>query len=465
MKSTIGNRQHSDSLSNHSHRHARILLLAAAAGTALLVALLLLATHVEAGVSPAASHFDQHMAPVTALGLAEVSVSQPVSPTTATVTASRLNVRLGPSVATRVIGQVKAGDVVTLVGRNADGSWVQIQAPLRGWVSSRYLKPLGPGSALPETAGTSTPQPLAPRPEATGLTGTVAFQEKSGGTIQVINLGTGEVRPLTSGAHPAVSPDGKKVAFIRGGGDSGLWVTDLDGANSYRIYEGDSVRTPAWSPDGRWIVFSRVIGYDKCRDLGTDGLNGVFGCVPDRPGLEDFPLVETPIRSLSRVDPNGGNFRDIPSLQRALAPSWGKDGIVYQDSSPSGLQLTTDTPDGGSRSLVAGYQNQDPEWQPDADRIVYQSEENGKWQIVTINSDGSGRTILTGPQSAAGGPATQNVSPTWSPDGKHLLFLSDRGGRWALWTMNPDGSGVKALPVTVPIEYRFALEQVASWGP
>lgn len=187
--------------------------------------------------------------------------------------------------------------------------------------------------------------------------------------------------------------------------------------------------------------------------------------MPDRAGLEDFPLVETPIRSLSRVDPNGGSFRDIPSLQRALAPSWGQGGIVYQDSSPSGLQLTTDTPDGGSRSVVAGYQNQDPEWQPGTDRIAYQTEQNGKWQIVTSNADGRGRITLTGPQAAAGEPAAQNVSPTWSPDGKHLLFLSDRGGRWALWTMNPDGSGVQPFPVTVPIDYRFALEQVASWGP
>ncbi len=60
MRSTIGTRQHSDSLRNQPHHDAQILLLAAAAGAALLVALLLLATHVEAGASPAASPLDRH---------------------------------------------------------------------------------------------------------------------------------------------------------------------------------------------------------------------------------------------------------------------------------------------------------------------------------------------------------------------------------------------------------------------
>ena len=93
--------------------------------------------------------------------------------------------------------------------------------------------------------------------------------------------------------------------------------------------------------------------------------------------------------------------------------------------------------------MMAGYQNQDPEWQPGADFIVYQSEQNGKWQIVTSNSDGSGRITLTGPQVARGEPEAQNVSPTWSPMKIHRLSRSHRGGRWALWTMNPDGSGIK----------------------
>lgn len=465
MSSTTYYRQRFDSLSNQSHGYARLLALAATTVAAMLMTVVLLASNAEAGAPSAAISVDQHLASVAAWELIEVGASQTVSPTTATVTASRLNVRSGPSTTTRVIGQVKAGDKLTLVRRNSDGSWVQAQSPLQGWVSARYINPSGTLSALPEVSGTAKPEASLPRPTASALTGHIVFQDSSGGTIRVIDLATGELRALTSGAHPALSPDGKKVAFIRGGGDSGLWTIDLDGSNLYRLYEGDTIRTPTWSPDGQWIAFSRITGYDKCRDLGPDGLDGKFGCVPDRPGLEDFPLVETPIRSLGRVDLNGGNFRDIPSMQRALAPSWGKGGIVYQDSSPSGLQLTADAPNAGSRSLVAGFLNQDPEWQPGADRIVYQSEENGKWQIVTINSDGSGRIPLTGPQSAAGEPATQNVSPTWSPDGRHLLFLSDRGGRWALWTMNTDGSGLQQLPVTVPIEYRFALEQVASWGP
>ena len=164
--------------------------------------------------------------------MTEVSISQPISSITATVTASRLNVRSGPSVATRVVGQVKAGDELTLVGRTTDGSWVQVQSPLQGWVSARYIKPSGTLSALPEVVGAAAkPGPTVPRPTPSGLTGHVVFQDTSGGTIRVIDLATGELRALTSGAHPAISPDGKKVAFIRGGGDSGLWTVDLDGSN------------------------------------------------------------------------------------------------------------------------------------------------------------------------------------------------------------------------------------------
>ena len=65
-----------------------------------------------------------------------------------------------------------------------------------------------------------------------------------------------------------------------------------------------------------------------------------------------------------------------------------------------------------------------------------QREEN--WDIYIINIDGSGLQRLTND------PANDGL-PTWSPDGRSIAFVSDRGGAWAIWVMNADGTGQTAL--------------------
>jgi Tol biopolymer transport system component len=62
-----------------------------------------------------------------------------------------------------------------------------------------------------------------------------------------------------------------------------------------------------------------------------------------------------------------------------------------------------------------------------------------------------------------------NVAPAWSPDGKHILYLSSRDednahGPWRLWVMDADGGNQRPLPIDVPMEYGFGAEQVVSWG-
>jgi uncharacterized protein YgiM (DUF1202 family) len=78
---------------------------------------------------------------------------------TAVVTnASYLNVRSGPGVAFGVVTRLGNGAFVTLIGRNADGSWTQIQVAggAQGWVNSRYLAPSIPITNLPVTQPITT---------------------------------------------------------------------------------------------------------------------------------------------------------------------------------------------------------------------------------------------------------------------------------------------------------------------
>ena len=118
---------------------------------------------------------------------------------------------------------------------------------------------------------------LQRRPRSAGLTGKLVFQERSGGKIYVYDLASGSQRVLTTGADPALSPDGRTVAFWReNGGDHGLYLIDIDGTNERRIYtDGKPLRAPAWSPDGSKIVFSHVNGERRCRDVGYNI------CMPD----------------------------------------------------------------------------------------------------------------------------------------------------------------------------------------
>lgn len=89
----------------------------------------------------------------------------------------------------------------------------------------------------------------------------IAFASKRGGTFDLYAMatdGTG-TRRLTStpddDGHPTWSPDGRQIAFERGiPGD--LYVMNADGSGARRIGDDTAPELqPAWSPDGRWIAY------------------------------------------------------------------------------------------------------------------------------------------------------------------------------------------------------------------
>ena len=418
--------------------------------------------------------------PVPAAALTDLGITATVA-----VTDSRLNIRSGPDTSYRVVDKALPGERYSAVGRTADSKWIQILGGILdaegGWVAAEFVALGAPVMDLPvadsETDGVapssaSSAVPAAPVADGslasqnragTGLRGNLVVQSSLGGDIYVVNLETGASRYLVSGFDPAISPDGRTVAFTRDGGGQGLYLIDMDGGNERRIYAGgEGLRSPTWSPDGRYVLFSRLAGSYECRDVG-------FGiCLPDNPFLSDFDMTTKPEYGLSRVNVDGGEFRDLPALTSAKAASWSVDGITYQSN--TGLELTSDDPNARTSLLLSAPYYQDPDWQPGGSRIIFQSREGSHWEVFSVNTDGNGLFALTRPVTTLVDELPSNVSPTWSPDGRYIVYLSSRDddnskGEWRLWVMNEDGSDQRPLAVDLPIGYTYSAEQVVDWGP
>ena len=377
-----------------------------------------------------------------------------------------LNLRQGPAARYGIVGAARHGQTLTVLARDETGDWLLVALPGSedvAWAAARYLDLDGDPGQLPLSGRLSQARIVQGAAGYTGaaaggLTGTLVFQTSSGGPIMAYDLATGASRRLTTGMDPAISPDGKTVAFVRdGGGDSGLYLIDMDGGNERRILAQPGLRAPAWSPDGERIAFSRVVGQGRCRAVG----HGV--CLPDAPWLDQFPLKVFDLRGLSSVDRDGGAFRDLPSEKGANAPDWGDAGVLYHAA--NGIQLTADSPDAENRALIADIRASDPAWRPDGSAVVFVRLEKDHREIMRANGDGSGVVPLTRPGDFIENPrAIQHVAPVWSPDGRWILYLSDESGDWAFYVMDANGRNVRKLPIDIPIEYRFQGEQVVDWG-
>jgi hypothetical protein len=214
-----------------------------------------------------------------------------------------------------------------------------------------------------------------------------------------------------SGAMPAWSPNGQKMAFERAGN---LWVMNANGSVATQLtFFNDCctrVLDPAWSPDGAKIVYART--------------EPVFD--------DDLQQIVTGPTNLYVVDANGDNATRLTNTAvDELDPAWSPDNLEILFDTPAGLEIMN--ADGSGRTSL-GVTGETPSWSPDGLKVAFTR--NG--DIWKMNPNGSGQSQLTTDPG-------DDRWPAWSPDNGAIAFASDRDGGYEIFTMDASGAGQAAL--------------------
>jgi uncharacterized protein YgiM (DUF1202 family) len=220
-------------------------------------------------------------APVDSLTVEEGSLADAQPVLAAWVESNELTVFGGPGIFHETVGVLGINDMVAVLAQNEGGNWVMIETLSggRGWISPKFLTLMGSLDDVPlitsvsfESLPTEEPPPTAPLRPAKNL---IVLQLSSGGDIMLINADGSNLRRLTNGIDPVLSPDGQTVAFTRWNGaeQGSLWTINVDGTNERVIIDDlRKAKGPDWSPDGLQIVFNyqhggRLEAKEKCYNL------------------------------------------------------------------------------------------------------------------------------------------------------------------------------------------------------
>ena len=93
-----------------------------------------------------------------------------------------------------------------------------------------------------------------------------------------------------------------------------------------------------------------------------------------------------------------------------------------------------------AQAAPENFLNINPSWSPDGRRLVFESRRHGNVELYVIDVDGTGERRLTHSRANV-----ENSHPSWSPDGGSIVFDSFRGGVYHLYVIRPDGSGERRL--------------------
>lgn len=230
-----------------------------------------------------------------------------------------------------------------------------------------------------------------------------------------------------------------------------LAIMDQDGANVRYLTRGDDlVLTPRFSPTSQEVTYMSYAGGEPrvyLLNIET-GQREIVGNFPNMTFAPRFsPDGQKIVMSLQQ-DSNANIFvMDLRSRQKTrltdsaaidTSPSYAPDGsqIVFESDRGGSQQIYVMNGDGSAPKRISFGPGRysTPVWSPRGDLIAFTKQHQGRFMIGVMRADGSGERILT--------EGFHNEGPTWSPNGRVLMFFRDTPGANGgpqLWTVDLTG--------------------------
>ena len=277
----------------------------------------------------------------------------------------------------------------------------------------------GPRAAEPPAAPVGPADPAAWKAE-TPFEGAILFQSDADGDDEIYALTKAGVRKLTdnvwSDRYPKWSPNGERIAFeANPNGNFGVFSMHPDGTGVDTLVDTPADETePDWRPDGSGIAFTR--------------------------GDEESWAIDFANRAEQRLVPDFRRTHGILDFS-PIAPL-----AVFTGKRTMGWDVfSADLTAGRSTALTSGGKSCRARFSPDGRTLAYVSHLSDGWgDVWTMAPDGSDKTRVAGTDERA------DYFPSWSPDGKEIVFCSGtshspREGRWTLHILDLATGRVRPL--------------------
>jgi serine/threonine protein kinase/Tol biopolymer transport system component len=334
------------------------------------------------------------------------------------------------------------GEPVNLTEDSPDDDTQPAFSPDGKWIAFRSEREGGGIWLLPSTGGAGAARRIAGfgynpawspdgREIAVATEGIVEpIRRMTRSAIWIVDLTTGRRRELVhqedDGVQPSWSPRGLRIAYwglLAQGGRRSLWTVPTGGGKPVKTLDDGFLNwNPVWSPDGRYLYF----GSDRGGSLNLWRLpiDEESGKVQGDPEAITTPAMGSGFWSVSR---DGRRMIYAANESKANVERFPLDAGTLQLKGPSAAVTS------GSHMIRSCDISPDGRW------IAFYSVVPRE-DLFVVRTDGSGLRQLTE-------DAFKDRHPFWSPDGRRLLFYSNRAGQYDAWVLRlDDGSAERVLP-------------------